>query len=99
MGNWLLVAVAEAAQSISPRTSLNFSNVEATLDKLIDVLWTVLIAVATIYFILAGYKYLTAGGNPEAARTATKMIFYGMVALAIGLVSRGLIFFVNNLIR
>lgn len=92
---WTLTA---HAASPTQRTRIQFSNITGTLSYLIDVLWVLLIGAATISFLLAGYRYVVSQGNPEQVRVAHKMILYGAIALAVGLVARGLVFFVTDVV-
>lgn len=93
---WLFAAGVAHAQNPVPGSS--FDDVERIFNNLVTMLWVVLIAAATIYFILAGFKYLSAQGNAETVRKANKMMLYGMIALAIGLVARGVIFLVEDIV-
>lgn len=79
-------------------TQFGFREVTRAMSQLITDLWAILIGVATIFFIVGAYRYLTSQGNPESVKTATKTIVYGLVALAVGLISRGLVYFVNDVI-
>ena len=42
-----------------------------------------LIAVAAIFIVVAAFMYLTSGGNTEKVQTATRMIFYTVVAIGV----------------
>lgn len=52
---------------------LNFSNV------VLATLWIVAIAFVIIMFTLAGFKYLTAKGNPQQIEEANKAVIWGVV--------------------
>lgn len=67
------------------------------IDDFIDFLWVLLVALGVIFFLLAGYKYLMSGGDSEKVREAHRMIIYGLVAMAIGFISRGLVFLVASI--
>lgn len=68
------------------------------LNRLIDWMFTILLVLATIFILLAAYKYLIAGGNPETIKEANRMILYAAIAIAIGMLSRGIEFLVKQLI-
>lgn len=86
------------AGTISPRRNLDFGDIEEIIDNVTTFLWILLVAVTIVFFLLAGFKYLTAGGNPEAVRAANKMVVYGMIALAIGFIARGVPFLVSSIV-
>lgn len=85
--------------TISMRRTYGTTELFASLNQVVFIAWMVLIAVATIFFMVGGYRYLRAGGDPAQAKAATMTIVYGLVALAVGLVARGLVFLVEDLIR
>lgn len=87
-----------AATGPVPRTSLAFTDVENIIGNVIDTLWIVLIGTSIIFTLLAGFRFLTAQGNAEQVRTAAKMLLYGMVALGVGLVAKGIVFLVEDVI-
>jgi len=71
------------------------TDVENVLKRVADMLFTLLLIVAVIFVILAGFKYLQAGGDPEKFKEANRMILYAVIALAIGFIAKG----VPNIVR
>ena len=65
----------------SPRTILQ--NVTNTLASLF-------LFAAVIYLILAGYQYLTAGGDTEKFDKAKRNFMYAIVGIAVGLLAYAL---------
>ena len=101
LGASLLLPLLVGAQIGGPtlvRTSFGFSDLTATIRNLTNALTFILFAVAIIFFLLAGFNYLTAAGSEEKVKTAHKQLIYGLVALAVGIVARGLIFIVVDVI-
>ena len=93
-----LGAVGAHAATLEPITHLAFTDVENTIGNVIDMLWIVLIGTSIIFTLLAGFRFLTAQGNAEQVRTAAKMLLYGVVALGVGLVAKGIVFLVEDVI-
>lgn len=60
-------------------------------------LFTFLLLMAVIFFVMAGYKYLTSGGGEEVS-SAHKMVVYGAVAVAVGALAQGISFVVQKLV-
>ena len=47
-----------------------------------------LIVLAVIFIIIAGFKYLTAAGDPEKVKSAGTMLIYTAVAIGVALLAR-----------
>ncbi len=58
---------------------------------------TVALFVAPIVFIVAGFMYYTAGGNPEQAKKATDLIKYAVVGLVIILIANGITYLIADI--
>ena len=54
-----------------------------TVTKLINVLLSLLGIVAVVIILVAGFKWMTAGGNDDKVSEARKMLFAGVIGLAI----------------
>lgn len=74
-----------------------FSGVESVLTKVANWMLTILILVAIIFFIYAGFLYLTSGGEEEKVKTAKGYVVYGLIAVAVGLLAKGFISLVQSL--
>jgi heme/copper-type cytochrome/quinol oxidase subunit 2 len=75
-------------------------------DEAISLLRQVLVWLATIFWILAvififwsAFNYLTARGDQEKADKAKKMLWYAIVAIAIGLMAYAIPTFVDRFLR
>ena len=60
-------------------------------------MFTFLLLIAVMFFVMAGYKYLTSGGGEEVS-SAHKMVVYGAVAVAVGALAQGISFVVQKLV-
>ena len=49
-----------------------------------------LIVLAVIFIIIAGFKYLTAAGDPEKVKSAGTMLIYTAVAIGVALLARAI---------
>jgi hypothetical protein len=67
------------------------------VKKVTNWLFTFLLLLAVMFFVLAGYKYLTSGGGEEVG-AAHKMVIYGAVAVAVGALAQGISFVVQKLV-
>ena len=49
------------------------------------VLWPLFITIAIVMFIWAGILFLTAHGEPDKTRQATKAVIYGCIGIVVGI--------------
>jgi FtsH-binding integral membrane protein len=61
--------------------------------------WGFFLLIAAVCFILAGYLFVTAGGNPESVTKARQWVMFGLIGVAIAMLSRGLIALVEHLVK
>ncbi len=108
----LLVPLLSFAEPFRPSPPASFPQPDTTLNPealtepndIIDFIstianwiFTVLIVVAVIFILLAAFQYLTSKGGEEVKK-AHKMIAYAAIALAIGVLARGIVFSVRVLV-
>jgi len=67
------------------------------IDKLIDFIFYLAIAIAPIMFIVAGFYFITAAGDPEKINTAKKMILWVLIGLLIVFLAKALIVFFGEM--
>ncbi len=60
--------------------------------------FTFLVVLAAIFALVAAYKYLTAGGDPEKVKAASNILIYCAIAIVAALFARGLPLLVGSLI-
>lgn len=56
-------------------------------------------ALAVIYFIFAGFQYLTSAGNPEAAQKARNSLLYAVVGIVVIALSYAILNAVQDVLR
>jgi hypothetical protein len=79
----------------NPLTTTKFTDV---VDRILNILFFVAIAVAPVMIIVAGFRFLTGGGNPETLKGARQMLIWTAVGFGIILLSKGIVFIVRNVI-
>ncbi len=79
----------------NPLTTAKFTDV---VDRILNILFFVAIAVAPVMIIVAGFKFLTGGGNPETLKGARQMLIWTAVGFGIILLSKGIVFIVRGVI-
>jgi hypothetical protein len=88
----LAVPLLVLAQS-APPTNVD---IEDVLINIRDWLFYLLLIVAVIFIIIAGYNFVTAQGDPEKVRTARQFVLYALVGVAVAVASWALVNFIVN---
>lgn len=68
------------------------------VDRILNIIFFVAIAVAPVMVIVAGFKFLTGGGNPETLKGARMMLIWTAVGFGIILLSKGIVFILRGVI-
>lgn len=74
-------------------------DVIAALNRIVNWLFTILVAVAGIAIVIAGYYYVTAAGNPEQITKARNFILYALIGVLVGLLARGMVSLVQTIVK
>ncbi len=96
-----MLAFAQNPPTVPPTpTALQNLNAFRTFICLVIFGWffTFLIVLAAIFALVAAYKYLTAGGDPEKVKSASNVLIYAAIAVVAALFARGLPLLVSSLI-
>mgnify|MGYP001575337605 CR=1 FL=1 len=68
------------------------------IDAIFSILWPAAVAFFIIMFVIAGFKFATAGGEPEAVKTARTSVIYGMVGVIVALIAWSIVFILRNML-
>ncbi|MDO8474187.1 MAG: pilin [bacterium] len=68
------------------------------VDRILNILFFIAIAVAPVMIIVAGFKFLTGGGNPETLQGARQMLIWTAVGFGIILLSKGIVMILRSII-
>lgn len=68
------------------------------LDSITNYLFWVLMIVAAIFIIIAGYNFVTAAGDPDKTKTARNFVLYALVGVLVGFLARGLVYFMQEVV-
>ena len=68
------------------------------IEKIINFIFWIAVAIVPIVIIIAGFLFLTSGGDPEKVRTAKKILLYACIGLVIVLLAKGIISIVKTVI-
>ncbi len=62
----------------------------ALLDKATNWFFGIVLFIAVIMLVYAGFTYITAGGNETKTATANKILIFALIGVAVSLLARGL---------
>ena|SRR3989338_1834578 len=79
----------------NPLTTAKFTDV---VDRILNILFFVAIAVAPVMILVAGFKFLTGGGSPETLKGARTMLIWTGVGFGIILLSKGIVVILRGVI-
>lgn len=68
------------------------------LCTIINWIFWLLIVLTIIFVLVAAYKYLTAGGDPEKVKSAGSTLLYAAIAVVVALIAKGLPLIVSSFI-
>jgi len=68
------------------------------VEKASNWLLYIVIALAVVFIIYAGFLYLTSGGDEEKTKAAKNYIVYAVIGIAIALLARGIVLLAKNFI-
>lgn len=68
---------------ISDNINLGSNSLQATVTGVINVALSLLGIIAVVIILIGGFKWMTAGGSEDKVAEARKLIFAGIVGLAI----------------
>lgn len=68
------------------------------VEKAANWLLYIVIALAVVFIIYAGFLYLTSGGDQEKTEAAKNYIVYAIIGIAIALLARGIVLLAKNFI-
>ncbi len=69
-----------------------------TLDNIADWLFAILLIVAAIFIIIAGYFFVTAVGDPDKTKRARDFVMYALIGVLVGFVAKGLVMLVGQIV-
>ena len=81
-----------------PFENLTFGDVLGILNLLASWMFTILLVVAVIVIIIAAFKYLTSGGDPDKVKSATQMLIWAVVGVGVAILVYGIINIVTQLV-
>ena len=73
-------------------------NVMDALNRITNWLFSILLVIAAIFIIIAGYYFVVAQGDPEKTKTARLFVLYALIGVLIGFLAKGLVILVGTIL-
>jgi hypothetical protein len=70
-----------------------------TITNIGNWIFTGLLILAGIFLVIAGYFFVTAGGNPENVNKARQMLINALIGVAVGVAAQGLKAVIQNIVQ
>ena len=86
--------LATAAQCNMNGNELKNSDLMATVNKIANVIVSVLGILAVVVIVLGGVQYVTSSGDPGKVKKAKDTILYGIIGLMVALLAYGIVNFI-----
>lgn len=71
-------------------------NIMQALESLTNWLFVILLSVAVIFLIVAGFYFIFAQGDTDKVKTARMMVLWSLVGVAVAVLARGLVMLVRQ---
>ncbi|MDI6717917.1 MAG: hypothetical protein QMD86_02670 [Patescibacteria group bacterium] len=92
------VALVVSAVEIVPGGSRisDTDSLVGTISSIVNIFFTILLAIATVMILWAAYNYVTAAGDENKIKTAKTTLLYALLGIAIAVISRGVVTLIKS---
>lgn len=73
-------------------------SVEAAISRVTNWFFVIVLIVAVIFLLVAGFQFITAGGDPDKVNSARQNVMYAMVGVAVAVLARGIVSLVQGVL-
>lgn len=73
-------------------------DVMEVLNNIVNWAFAILLVVAVIYLIIAGYFFVTSQGEPDKMSKARNMVLYALIGVLVAFISKGLVELVRRVV-
>ena len=93
---FLVLGIAAAALAEIPNVPEGPQTVEALfglggpVDRVVNLLFTVLLVASVIFIILAAFQFIAGGGDPNAVVQARQKLIWAVVGIVVALLARSI---------
>lgn len=80
---------------VVPTTIANFSVINL-VNTILNLIWPIFIGFAVVMFIISGFYFIAARGEPEGVDKARQFLIWGVVGVAVGVIAFSIPYVVQN---
>lgn len=97
----LFLPLLVSAQQPGPGDAPGWGDVDImeTLGRISDWLFAILLIIAAIFIIIAGFYFVTAQGDPDKVSTARMFVLWALIGVLVGFLAKGLVILVDRMVR
>ncbi len=93
----LICPLLSLASVLAPPPADNgITNIQVTIGRILDPIWYIFVGISILMFIVAGFEFLTAQGNPEKVRIARQAVIWGIFGILIAILGYSAIAIVSS---
>ncbi len=92
----LLVFPVIALGQVTIESTQIFNPIQV-LERIIDVVFTILLIFAALMIIVAAFYFVTAAGDPEKTKTARNFVLWALIGVIVAFLARGLIWLIETI--
>jgi hypothetical protein len=97
----LLLPLVAAAEVPAHRPPPAWGEIDfmTALEKITNSLFAILLIVAALAIIIAGYYFVTAAGDTEKTKKARDFVLYALVGVLVAFIAKGMVYLVDTILR
>ena len=96
--SFLVVPALILAQEDAPTIVETGEDLVAKIETIGNWIFTGLLVIAGIFLLVAGFLFVTAGGNPENVTKARQYLINALIGVAVALAAKGLVLVVRSVL-
>jgi len=93
-----LFALADVAIPAPPARG-SIPNLWALMVSILQIIWPIFIGVSIFMFLISGFLFLTARGEPNRLQLARSSLIWGIVGVIVGILAFSIPFLISDLLN
>lgn len=93
-----LAAPPEVSPETAPTAITNAVGLVALIERIGNWIFAILVTIASVFLIYAGFLWTTAGGDPQKATKARTILIDSLIGVVVALLARGLVLVVKSIV-
>jgi len=91
------VSLPLIALGVELEEDLQDIEIETVLENVTNYLFGILLVIAAIFIIIAGFYFVTAAGEPDKTKKARDFVLYALIGVLVGFAAKGLVTLVRTI--